>query len=859
MDKLTQLVECQWGHSVFLNGNSSQECGVAILLSKDLKCKCETLFKDRLGRCLVMKFEVNDVSFIVCNVYFPTADHENMQIRLLSLLEEVLHPHEGGNIIIAGDFNVIMNRKLESFNLVGQSIRNPDFRSELNVMLETFSLCDPWRIRHWSEKLFTWSRAGKGSRLDYIFTPEYWLNFISVTTFQDVSFSDHRLICVGFNTKESVRGKGFLRVNNYLLEKQEVFEDLCQMIEEKKVEYLHMSSVLKWELIKFHAREILLGWQTRLRREKNELQKDLQSQIDELTRSFRGNDDNNQLEALNALKRELYALQLGSERINMIKSKCKWALYGGKPTKFFLNLEKQNQTDKSIEQLFNTDGLLVTNTKEILAMGEQHFKEIYTPTVIDSQDPDMFSSQEHSSLDDLERETFEDDISLIELEEALKSMKANKCPGSDGFTVEFYRKLWPKINKLILESFNESFNTGILSPEQRRGVISLIPKKNRDRRFLSHWRPITLLNVDYKLLAKCISRRMFHVMPKLVHPDQVGFIPGRFIGTNIRNINDVIEFLNNSEDGGLVVSLDYSMAFDRIDRDFLFKVLKSFHFGEKFSKWIRILYNGAEACMLNKGFSSQWFQVNAGLRQGCPLSPFLFFLCAEKLADSIRNAGNITGISISGKEHKLMQYADDLTLFVKNGNSLEAALSKLDEFQTVSGLKINLSKSFGLKVNTDTEIGTKGENIQFQNKMTILGVPFYNDRNEEDQMVEDFDKYINKMCKVCEVWKKRKIPLKGKVVILNVLVFPIIYYAATNRYCPKKIQDRVKNLTVNILWNGNSSKVSITTLSQETAQGGLGLHDFEKRLAAARLAWVKKNHKRSFRFLVGLFDKGFKC
>lgn len=220
---LSQVLECHWGHKVILNGCSSQECGVAILFTKDLDCTWEILFRDRLGRCFIIKVTLNDVSIVVCNMYFHTADNECMQLRLLEQLEGVLLPYEGDNII-AGDFNVVMNRKLESFNLVSQAIRNRNFRSELSVTLETFSLCDPWRIRNWSEKLFRWSRAGKGSRLDYIFTPTCWLNLITSTAFYDVPFSDHRLIYVGFNTKKSERGKGFWRVSNHILEKEEVLK-----------------------------------------------------------------------------------------------------------------------------------------------------------------------------------------------------------------------------------------------------------------------------------------------------------------------------------------------------------------------------------------------------------------------------------------------------------------------------------------------------------------------------------------------------------------------------------------------------------------------------------------------------------
>lgn len=125
--------------------------------------------------------------------------------------------------------------------------------------------------------------------------------------------------------------------------------------------------------------------------------------------------------------------------------------------------------------------------------------------------------------------------------------------------------------------------------------------------------------------------------------------------------------------------------------------------------------------MLNNGFTSNWFPVKTGLRQGCPLSPFLFVLCIEKLAHSIRIDPEIRGIKIRENTHKLMQYADDLTLFLKDPLSIEATLNKLDDFEAVSGLKINLSISFGLRVNTASVLGDRGDEIQWSNKISVLG------------------------------------------------------------------------------------------------------------------------------------------
>lgn len=339
-DSIVPILECQWGHTVVTSGQSSQESGVAILFTKDFEGSYQVIYRDRLGRCLIVKIVRGDYSVIVCNVYFPTADKEVIQLGLLSQIEEQLSPYMEEDIILVGDFNVIMNRELESFNLVGQGIRNPGFRKELIVFLDNFALCDPWRNRHHKEKIFTWSRANKASRLDYIFTPIHCLNCITNTNYLDVPFTDHRLISVSFNTKPEPRGKGFWRVNNSLLENPDIFQEVVDLIRQKKVEYGTKERLLKWELIKFNIRELMVSWQSKLRRERNALQLEIQDRIDLLTQDPDGLDQN--LEELNVLKRELFSAQLGGERIRLIKSKCQWALYGGKPTKFFLNLVRSS-------------------------------------------------------------------------------------------------------------------------------------------------------------------------------------------------------------------------------------------------------------------------------------------------------------------------------------------------------------------------------------------------------------------------------------------------------------------------------------------------------------------------------------
>ena len=133
-------------------------------------------------------------------------------------------------------------------------------------------------------------------------------------------------------------------------------------------------------------------------------------------------------------------------------------------------------------------------------------------------------------------------LSLEEIEKVLVSFEKNKTPGEDGFTVEFYETFFDMLQNDLLNSYNEAFQNGKLSISQRRGIISLIPKEDNDLSELTSWRPITLLNVDYKILAKTIAKRIESSLPKLIHSDQTGFIKDRFIGQNIRLLTDLMEY-----------------------------------------------------------------------------------------------------------------------------------------------------------------------------------------------------------------------------------------------------------------------------------------------------------------------------
>ena len=214
-------------------------------------------------------------------------------------------------------------------------------------------------------------------------------------------------------------------------------------------------------------------------------------------------------------------------------------------------------------------------------------------------------------------------LSLAECYAALNKFPNSKAPGNDGITPEFYKCFWNLLGQQLTDSLNYSFDHGELSNTQKQAIIKLIDKKDRDRRYIKNWRPISLLNVDVKIASKALALRLEKVLPNIIHADQYAYVKGRTIFDAVRTIDDIMEYTKLMQLPGLMVALDFEKAFDSLNWSFLLKALKSFNFGESFIKWVTVLYSNISSCVLNNGFSTQIFQVHRGVRQGDPLSAYL--------------------------------------------------------------------------------------------------------------------------------------------------------------------------------------------------------------------------------------------
>ena len=222
---------------------------------------------------------------------------------------------------------------------------------------------------------------------------------------------------------------------------------------------------------------------------------------------------------------------------------------------------------------------------------------------------------------------------------------------------------------------------------------------------MKNWRPIALLNVDYKILAKVLATRLQKVISQLVSPDQTGYIKGRYIDDNVRTMLDILELTNHQADPGIMVIIDFEKAFDTISWSFLYKTLDYFNFGPVFKKYIQLLYTSPECSVTNNGHHSEFFSISRGIRQGCPISALLFILCVEILAIYIREQPNVEGIKLGNSEIKITQFADDTCLHVNGTNSLEKILKVFEDFYRYAGLRLNFDKTEAIWLGRNNRTG----------------------------------------------------------------------------------------------------------------------------------------------------------
>ena len=250
------------------------------------------------------------------------------------------------------------------------------------------------------------------------------------------------------------------------------------------------------------------------------------------------------------------------------------------------------------------------------------------------------------------------EVSLSECTAAVSKLKTSKTPGCDGLSPEFYQFFGPQLKSAYVQVLEESIKTGKLNASACRGVISLIPKKNKDLLSIRNWRPLTMLNTDYKILATLLASRIKKILEYIIADDQTGFMAGRQISSTIRKV-DLVHIGNYYQFPGYIVNADFEKCFDLISYDGIRGSLHYFGFPDNYIQLVNLLLEGFESCVTNNGFFSEYFIVGRSCHQGCPLAPYLMVLCGEVMAIQFRQNSSIPPYIVQTLSQKIAQYADD--------------------------------------------------------------------------------------------------------------------------------------------------------------------------------------------------------
>ena len=593
---------------------------------------------------------------------------------------------------------------------------------------------------------------------------------------------------------------------------------------------------LKWDLIKSEIRQFTIDYcrtQARIRRE---TENDLNKAYIEAAKATENNSSDENIAHLEHLRQTIEEINSYKTAGVFLRSKAQHVEDFEKSSKYFLNIEKRNYKIKHIKKLNISESLSITDPGQILEEERRFYKELYgTNTNINDQHYADFFSQNIPLLDKEGQAICEQPISLLECTKALQSLKNGKSPGTDGFSPDFYKMFWTDINMLVYDSILYAQIKGELSIEQKRGILKLIPKKDKNSCFLKNWRPISILNTDYKIIAQIFARRIQECFPKIISEYQNGYIKGRFIGFNIRTIIDIIDFSSENNVNCLLSFLDFEKAFDKLDWKFIQKTLDAFNFGPFFKKWVKTMYMNVKSCVMNNGYASEFFTIQRGIRQGCPLSALLFILAVEILSQRIQNDQNIRGIVINNKEIKLTMLADDTTLFIKDVDSLHCVLQVLKHFEECSGLKLNYSKTEVLPLGN---FDLQKVPVKVVEKAYSLGTWYF--KSTKDIIIENHKYRIEELQKIFSRWKCRNLSLLGKATIIKSLAVSKLNYVISTLPTPQWFVERVQDLIFEFLWDGKPPKVKNTVVTNTFEKGGLKIPDIDSVAKSQKIVWVRR-------------------
>ena len=854
--KIERYVRAEWGYNCHFASKNSQSRGVAILFNNNFEYKIKKVYKDPDGNYIFASFSSMGKDFLLISVYGPNRDDPEFYNEIEQYIKEVGFSH----LIIAGDWNLVLDSNLDYHNYKHDN--NVKARERVEDMIINLDLTDIWRDLNPDTRRYTWRRTTplQQSRLDFFLVSDTLVQFVEDADIKYGYRSDHSMIVLKMSFGTEIKRNTFWKMNNLLLKDKDylslVNEEIRAVVEEYAVpiynrdmlQYIPKSEIqltisdqLFLEMLLMKIRTKTIAYASSKKRQETMREKQLEIDIQLLEKKLdKDNDDNDKLDEC---KKEL--LEIRDKKIEgvLLRSRARWIAEGEKVSKYFCSLEKRHFVSKCMKKLVTNQGKEIYEHEHIKNEVKTFYESLYEKRQVEDCEIERLVTTLPTLTNEQSTE-IEGSITLEEASCALKNMKNNKSPGSDGFTSEFFKVFWIGLGVFVVRALNDGYEKGELSSTQKEGVIVCIPKGDKPREFVKNWRPISLLNVIYKIGSACITNRMKKVLPCLINYDQSGFLSNRYMGDNIRLIYDIMHYLNYKNLPGLLLCIDFEKAFDSVAWSFLHKVLKAFCFGPSICRWIETFLCNIKSTVIVNGTVSPWFPIKRGCRQGDPISPYLFILCVEIMAIMIRENDRIKGVTINNIEHKIAQFADDTQMLSEGDTvSFEQTVHTVDLFGHKSGLYMNSTKTqaiwLGSRKDSPVRYLPHLEMDWNPSKFKILGIWLTADLTNCETI--NYDDKFSEIKLLFRAWLKRQITPLGRIAILKSLILSkLVHLWMLLPNPPDDFTSGLQKMCFKFVWNKKQDRISRATAVKSVAKGGLGLTDLSHFANSLKLTWIRK-------------------
>lgn len=772
-------LKCRWINQVYHSTLSAKIRGVAILIKKDTPFKHNTTIADKNGRYVLVTGELYTTPITLLNIYGPNQDDPEFYRKVFSLIPDI----PNSNLIIGGDFNLVLDPYLDK-SLSKKTIPCKGSKF-IKTYMRNMNICDAWRTLNPSGREYSFHSHvhNSYSRIDYFLVDGKMLPLIRNATYHNIIISDHCPVTCSFvfnNPTKTYRNWRFdpqllndLKFKQYINSQMSLFFDTNDNAE--------TSPDILWETFKAYIRGSIISYQAS-RNKRNKLEQlNLEKRIHDLDVNNAMAPSLDKYNTICALKYKLNQILTSNINRTLTFVRQNYFEFGDKPHKLLARQLKKLENDRAIHKIRTSNGNLVTSHKDINDNFRQFYDSLYTshPTAGPNDMQEFLDKCDLPVLDQTNANILNAKITIEEIAKSIGLLKNNKSPGPDGLGNEFYKYLKIKLSPYLLKLYNHAYKMSTLPPTLNEATIIVLPKKGKALEEVGSYRPISLLNTDQKILAKILASRLNTVIDKLVHPDQTGFIPNRSSFNNLRRLFNIIYSPKVQQDL-LILSLDAEKAFDHVEWPYLFAVLEKFQLGQDFISWIKLLYKNPTARILTNQTLSTQFKLSRGTRQGCALSPLLFALALEPLAQTIRTHMDIHGYDTTYTSNTISLYADDILLYItKPLTSLPAILSVIDKFSTFAGYKINWGKSEILPIKLENKqwLTSLPFKITYE-KITYLGITIT--KRYSSLMKENFFPLLEKLKNNIQYWRTLPISLIGRVNSIRMVFLPQYLYLVQN-------------------------------------------------------------------------------